>query len=293
MDKKYRLGKHLIDFAAGNIQTGNQIKPISRHAMHALQLLVEQAGNTVERRVFHATVWENQFRTEDVLNQVIRELRRALDDNTANPEFIRTEPRVGYRLLCRPRPADTFDWLPTAGFFRPVVIRYALLAGIFAACCLLLLMFQPGASGNNQPLTDWPLILTSIQFDNQDLETISMADRFDNILAKSLDTLSDHQVVVAGQVDAGMAGSNYSSSAYGETKLLAGNLARAGGEYQLQVRLMEINTRQIIWESVYNFPEAGNHELENTAVKNITARLNDLLTIKCMQHLLQQQSLSS
>ncbi len=61
-----------------------------------LHLLVESAGQVVKKEEIFARVWPDQILEESNLTQNIYMLRRVLDDNPKNPQFILTVPGAGY-----------------------------------------------------------------------------------------------------------------------------------------------------------------------------------------------------
>lgn len=63
-----------------------------------LNLLAQQAGNTVSRYELSQNISANSDRAVDV--QITR-LRRKIEDNPAEPDFILTVRGEGYRLMCR------------------------------------------------------------------------------------------------------------------------------------------------------------------------------------------------
>ncbi|AMK24653.1 transcriptional regulator [Sphingobium sp. SJ10-10] len=65
----------------------------------ALALLVSRGGELVTKDVFMEQVWHGIPVTDEALTQCIRTLRRALGDDAANPRFIETVPKHGYRFV--------------------------------------------------------------------------------------------------------------------------------------------------------------------------------------------------
>lgn len=68
----------------------------------ALALLVSRRGELVTKDVFMDKVWHGIPVTDEALTQCIRTLRRVLGDNAANPRFIETVPKHGYRFIAEP-----------------------------------------------------------------------------------------------------------------------------------------------------------------------------------------------
>lgn len=75
--------------------------PVELNARYldALGLLVREAGKLVSKERFHDEVWRGVPVTDEALTQCIRTLRRQLGDDAANPRFIETVPKHGYRFI--------------------------------------------------------------------------------------------------------------------------------------------------------------------------------------------------
>jgi DNA-binding winged helix-turn-helix (wHTH) protein len=67
--------------------------------MQVLQCLADRAGELVPKREITDTVWRVEFISDNRLNRAIADLRKALEDDAANPEYIETIPTMGYRLV--------------------------------------------------------------------------------------------------------------------------------------------------------------------------------------------------
>lgn len=65
----------------------------------ALALLVTEQGQLVSKDRFLQEVWRGIPVTDEALTQCIRTLRRQLGDDAANPRFIETVPKHGYRFI--------------------------------------------------------------------------------------------------------------------------------------------------------------------------------------------------
>jgi len=102
-------------FIAGEWQISPSLNRMSRGAdevrlepkvMQVLECLAETPGEVVTRDALVARVWPDVFVTDDVLHRAIRELRRAFGDDTANPAYVETIRKRGYRLIAPVRPLD-------------------------------------------------------------------------------------------------------------------------------------------------------------------------------------------
>ena len=138
-------------------RAGKQVELGNRY-FDALVLLVEEGGALVTKDRFMERVWHGIPVTDEALTQCIRLLRKALGDDAANPRFIATVPKHGYRFIAAP-PAEkeARDLAPStvagactlAGAASGVLagFLYAAIAGTGSAADLLVLAAMIGALG--------------------------------------------------------------------------------------------------------------------------------------------------
>ncbi|RYD45607.1 MAG: transcriptional regulator [Sphingomonadales bacterium] len=84
-----------------NRQLSKHGRPIELGSRYfdALALLVSRRGELVTKDLFMDQVWHGIPVTDEALTQCIRTLRRTLGDDAANPRFIETVPKHGYRFI--------------------------------------------------------------------------------------------------------------------------------------------------------------------------------------------------
>jgi TolB-like protein len=90
-----------LDVQSGELRkNGTQVK-LQLQPFKVLSLLVARAGHTVTREEIRRHVWggETFVDYEQGLNYCIRQIRAALGESTAQPRYIETHPRRGYRFL--------------------------------------------------------------------------------------------------------------------------------------------------------------------------------------------------
>lgn len=73
--------------------------------MEVLVCLAGNAGEVVSRASLYDAVWGETIVTDQALTNCISELRHHLGDNRAEPRYIQTVPKRGYRLIAPLRPA--------------------------------------------------------------------------------------------------------------------------------------------------------------------------------------------
>lgn len=102
-----RVGGLLVDRAAYRIESPGGWVSVKPRTMAVLTYLAQHPGQVCPRRDIMDTVWGNAEVSDDVLNQAIRQLREAFDDDPRHPLFIETIPRGGYRLVADVEAAST------------------------------------------------------------------------------------------------------------------------------------------------------------------------------------------
>ena len=64
-----------------------------------LHLLVRRRLDAVSKQDIFAEIWSDVVVTDGALSQAVRTLRRALEDDSREPRFIRTVARHGYQFV--------------------------------------------------------------------------------------------------------------------------------------------------------------------------------------------------
>jgi DNA-binding winged helix-turn-helix (wHTH) protein/Tfp pilus assembly protein PilF len=96
-----RFGDFELRVASGELlRKGVQVK-LQLQPARVLALLALRAGAVVSREEIRNAVWgeESHVDFDLALNYCIRQIRLALDDSAAQPRFVETLPRVGYRFI--------------------------------------------------------------------------------------------------------------------------------------------------------------------------------------------------
>jgi len=98
-DRRVRPSRNLVEAAAVESAEEAAAVQVERKVMEVLVCLARRPGRVVTKDELVREVWEGRFVSDDVVWRSVRELRRALGDETRAPRYIETIPRRGYRLL--------------------------------------------------------------------------------------------------------------------------------------------------------------------------------------------------
>lgn len=95
----YRCGDVVVDVAAHTLVRDGIAQPVEPKAFAVLVLLLQHAGELVERDLLLDSVWGHRHVTPGVLTRVIAQLRAALGDDPHQPRYIQTQHGLGYRFI--------------------------------------------------------------------------------------------------------------------------------------------------------------------------------------------------
>jgi two-component system KDP operon response regulator KdpE len=103
--EKIRAGRLAIDFAARTVTIGATTSHLTPKELELLRYLTQHATKAVPHRELLQAVWGPDYGDQvDYLRVFIKSLRKKVEPNPEEPEYITTEPWVGYRFNARPDP---------------------------------------------------------------------------------------------------------------------------------------------------------------------------------------------
>ncbi len=98
---RYRFGVYEADVRAGELlREGTKIK-LQEQPFQVLVVMLERPGEVISREELRQRLWPSDTFVDfdHSLNTAINKLREALRDSAANPRFIETKARRGYRFI--------------------------------------------------------------------------------------------------------------------------------------------------------------------------------------------------
>jgi cholera toxin transcriptional activator len=109
----FRFGLYQADAAAGELRKNGRKVRLQEQPFRVLLLLLERPGGVVTRDEIRQALWSDDTFVDfdHSLNTVVNKLRDALDDVAANPRFIETLSRRGYRFIA---PVEVLSGGPAA-----------------------------------------------------------------------------------------------------------------------------------------------------------------------------------
>jgi two-component system KDP operon response regulator KdpE len=96
---RLRIGDLTIDFAARSVAQGTTTAHLTPKELDLLRYLTQHANVAVSHRELLQAVWGPDYGDQvDYLRAFIKSLRKKIESNPDHPEYITTEPWVGYRF---------------------------------------------------------------------------------------------------------------------------------------------------------------------------------------------------
>lgn len=80
--------------------------PLEPKLIALLALLLRQPNTIISRDELHEQLWAGSLVTDNAINKLVGNLRKALGDEAKDPRYIQTIPKRGYRLVCMVSPRN-------------------------------------------------------------------------------------------------------------------------------------------------------------------------------------------
>ncbi len=102
---KLRAGQLSIDFGARTVSNGAATAHLTPKELDLLRFLTQRPNQAVSHRELLQAVWGPDYGDQvDYLRAIIKNLRKKVELNPEDPQYIMTEPWIGYRFSGAPEP---------------------------------------------------------------------------------------------------------------------------------------------------------------------------------------------
>ncbi len=109
----YEFGPYRLELAQRVLRRTGELIALTPKATEILILLVTNAGQLIEKEELLKEVWPDAFVEDSNLTQNIFQLRRTLGDERAEPKYIETVVRRGYRFIANVRAVQAGESVET------------------------------------------------------------------------------------------------------------------------------------------------------------------------------------
>ena len=248
--------------AAGQISRGGETVRLEARTMRLLVCLAERAGEIVSIDEVLDRVWAGVTVAPDSVYQAVASLRRILGDDSKQPTYIATVPRLGYQLVApvepwvdsTPRPEAP----PSISGRRPH--RLASLAAALTAALVLGVWFAGGAPKNREAAgpTAGPhtaiAVLPFLDLTDEMRQEI-FVDGMTEELVDKLSRIPGVRVPPA-RTSLSFKGKDAAirdvAAALGTTYVLDGSVRQSGTALRVAARLVRADTGFVVWSETYD-----------------------------------------
>jgi TolB-like protein/DNA-binding winged helix-turn-helix (wHTH) protein/Flp pilus assembly protein TadD len=287
----FEFGRFRLDQTGRLLFCGDQSIPLPPKAADVLLLLVQNAGNVVEKEQLLKTVWPEAYVEEGSLARAISLLRKALEEGGNGREYIATISKRGYRFVVPVRETGELSPGPEpvvqagGGNQRKKVIAVtfgatvALVALVFVALRMNGIrtrLFGQAATAHIDSIAVLPLRNLS-----DDREQDYFADGMTDALITDLGKVSALRVI-----------SRTSVMRYKDTKkqlpeiarelqvdaLVEGTVARSGDRVRITANLVQASPERHLWAETYERDLRDVIALQNDVARTITQQIQVELT---------------
>ncbi len=246
------FGPFSFDPDAHLLTRGGETLPLKRQSAAVLAMLVGAGGSVVTRAAIRDAVWHDRtIEFDDGINACVRDIRRALGDNSRNPIYIETIPKRGYRLK-----ATATGAVGVAGDSGRASRRYSAAFGaLLLAVVVFLVVGQPDPAppaGELDRIAVMPFtaIDTSVVAPKQTGQT----EQTEFLTGLFVAMLAEHQskilVISVGELfadDGSRPGMGDVSRWLSVDYLLAGSVVSSSGEASLTLRVIRTDGYVHLW----------------------------------------------
>ena len=266
----FEFDEFRIDVEERRLTRAGKTVALTSRDLDILLVLVERAGQTVEKEELMEAVWRDTFVEEGNLSRHVSTLRKLLNDDPKGQRFIKTVPKRGYRFTADVRESivsneeialETIERSrltvteETTERSRPSVRSLVALA-VFLMLSGTLVAFLWGI-GSAPPRTDRIRTLAVIPFRN--LRPDPESDFLSYALAQSITgRLGYVRKLIVRPTSAGekfrTASSAETATGLNVQTLLMGSYVKEGDNLRITVELIDTVENRIIWQEAFDLP---------------------------------------
>lgn len=282
------FGSFRFDAASGELHGSDGSIKLRAQASLALKLMLSQPGEVVSRHELRQALWPDDrvVMFEASIAAIIRELRRALGDDSKAPRFIETIPKRGYRFIPQAAPTQP-DIAGAADSSRRRSGGSMALGGyLFLAAGLSLLMFVLSAGDGERvrflspaAVDADPVTVAVVEFDELSgrAENSVLADSLHRELVGWLGSVAPDRLRVVNRKGAEKSGNELQHEEPVDF-VVVGSVRDDRGSANISVELLVGATGGFAWGEHYR------RKAEDTGLtaREVAARITDRVVAKSL-----------
>ena len=252
---QFRFGIFEFDRSLRELRKDGALVRLQSQPAQVLGCLVERAGEVVSREELRQAVWQDHTFVdfERGLNFCIAQIRLALNDNAAEPRYVRTIPKRGYQFIAPVTRSRNGELLPTS-YSNASRLRLTTVATGLATCLLLASLFVAGYWAKSRSLLQKTPIVAVLRFDNEtgDPNMTRFTDAITDMLVVELTARGDGNYHVIGnarvlRVAREQRDLKALTSSLGASYVILGQVQRSGNQTRILAHLIHLPDQTHVW----------------------------------------------
>jgi TolB-like protein/DNA-binding winged helix-turn-helix (wHTH) protein/tetratricopeptide (TPR) repeat protein len=286
---KARFGQFEADLDARELRKGGIRIKIHEQPFQVLEALLERPGEVVSRDELRHRIWpENTFVDFDQsLNKAVNRVRTALGDNAANPRFVETLSRRGYRLLVPVERSEPAVPAPVAAGPDPVRTgvpwRLWLAAGTVVIALAGAFTFWSVA----RPARIRSLVVLPLTNLSGDREQEYFVDGITEAITTELASIPGLRVVSTTSAMQYKAAKKPLPAIARDLRVdgvIEGSLLRTGNRMRMLLKLIEARSDRPLWTETYDVDAGDVLRLQNEVVRQVASEIRLKLNPEKQRH---------
>ncbi|MDX1555877.1 MAG: winged helix-turn-helix domain-containing protein, partial [Xanthomonadales bacterium] len=245
----FKLGDWIVKPSVDRIERNGVSKTLEPRAMDILIYLSQRPRAVVSIEHLITEVWAGQIVSDNTVYQWIRILRKALEDDPANPAYIETITKKGYRLVAQAEPLETETIKKS-----PRRAVFVVAAAIVVVAGLWLYSQRPAPGGGGAPLAPSIAVLPFVNHTG-DAPGLQFADGIHDEVLTTLAKLDNLKVISRTSVmkyrDAGKDLPTIGEE-LGVNTVLEGGVQHVDGRVRINVQLIDARTDKHLWAETFD-----------------------------------------
>ena len=288
-----RFGPFQLDRQNFELCRDGQPVKLDRTPLELLLYLAEHAGQLVTRDEAVEHVWGKGvfIEAESSLYTAIRKIRQALEDDTAEPQFIQTVSRKGYRLIATVEEVRSVSGGPhlseTAGGRTPTWTPWIVLVCVLAAGVLFFLWHNARYSHSPRKIM---LAVLPLQNLSGDVRQDYLADGITEEIITQLGNLDPQHLGVIARTSSmryknAQKGTVEISGELGVNYLLEGSVQRSGERIRITAQLIQSSDQTHLWAESYDRDLSDVLKVESDIARTLAGEIRLTLSEQANQRL--------
>ncbi len=263
----YRFGPFVIDPVAYRLVRDGAALSVSPKVFDLLLMFVREPSRLLTKEEIFRVLWPDVAVTDNALTQVVSELRQALGDSPASPQFLQTVARRGYRFIA------------TVEVMSPPVsapVEHPQGPARVAA--------RPGERS---------IVVLDFANMTDDAEMAWLAAGLAETITNDLRAIRDLRVIDrAAARMAGMQGVADGAKAMGIDLAVVGSFQRSGDRVRITARAVDLETREALAHAKADGPLSEVFALQDAVVTQLSAGLQIPVTSSAAKRISERETSS-